>query len=65
MKVSKSNNRKKKIHLNLIQSKIPFGCTKSVALRYFFQIFTKSCRVIFEKKLTLLHLPYENFKVQM
>ena len=38
-----------KIYLILIQSKIPFGCTKSVALRYYFQIFTKSYRVVFEK----------------
>ena len=44
-------NRKiqKKIHLILIQSKIPFGCTKSVALRYYFWIFTNSYQVVFEK----------------
>ena len=55
--------KKPKSSLILIQSKIPFGCTKLVALRYFFQIFTKSYRVVFEKKVTLLHLPYENFQV--
>ena len=38
-----------KIHLILIQSKIPFGCTKLLALRYYFQIFIKSYRVVFEK----------------
>ena len=38
-----------KIPLILIQSKIPFGCTKSVALRYYFQIFTKSYQVAFAK----------------
>ena len=60
---SKYNRKKPQIHLILIQSKIPFGCTKLVALRYYFQIFTKSYRVVFEKKVTLLHLPYENFQV--
>ena len=41
--------KKKKMHFILIQSKIPFGCTKSVALRYYFQIFTKSYRAILKK----------------
>ena len=42
--------KKTKIHLILIQSKIPFGCTKLVALRYYFQIFTKSYRVVLKKR---------------
>ena len=40
---------KKKMHFILIQSKIPFGCTKSVALRYYFQIFTKSYWAVLKK----------------
>ena len=50
MKICESKcNRKKKIRLILIQSKIPFACTKSVVLRYYFQFFTKSYRVVFWK----------------
>ena len=51
MKNSKSKCKRKtpKIHLVLIQSKIPFWWTKSVALRYYFQIFTKSYQVVFWK----------------
>ena len=52
MKISESKCNSKtpqKIHLILIQSKIPFELTKSLALRYYFQIFTKSYRVVFEK----------------
>ena len=41
--------KKKKMHLILIQSNIPFGCTKSVALRYYFQIFTKSLEWFLKK----------------
>ena len=52
MKISESKCNSKtpqKIHLILIQSEIPFELTKSLALRYYFQIFTKSYRVVFEK----------------
>ena len=58
MKISKSKGnrnppppppQKKKMHFILIQSKIPFGCTKSVALRYYFQIFTKSYWAVLKK----------------
>ena len=38
-----------KIHLILIQSKIPFECTKSLALGCYSQDFTKNYRVVFEK----------------
>ena len=57
MKISKSKCNSKtppKINLILIQSKIPFECTKSVALRYYFQIFIKSHQVVLEK--SSLHL---------
>ena len=63
MKISKSKCNSKtpqKIHLILIQSKFPFELTKSLALRYYFQIFTKSYRVVFEKSLLHFTLPYEN-----
>ena len=41
---------KKKIHLILIQSKIPFGCTKLVALRYYFPNFHEKLLSGFWKK---------------
>ena len=48
-KPKRRRRRRKKMHFILIQSKIPFGCTKSVALRYYFQIFTKSYWAVLKK----------------
>ena len=39
-----------KIHLILTQSKIPFECTKSLALGCYSQDFTQNYRVVFEKR---------------
>ena len=45
MKISKSTEKPPKIHLILIQSKIPFGYVKTLALGYYSHNFTKSNRV--------------------
>ena len=47
--VTENPPQKKKIHLILIHSKIPFECTKSLALGCYSQDFTKNYRVVLRK----------------
>ena len=63
MKVSKSKCNRKKNPFKFDSVKNSFWVHKvsGIKILQYFQIFTKSCSVVFEKKLTLLHLPYENF----
>ena len=58
-KCNSKTQKKEKIHLFFIQFKIPFECTKSLALGWYSQDLTKKWLSSFWEKFTLLHLTWK------